>query len=553
MHAPRLRSLLCPSEGGANSCQQDPHSPSLPSPSCVSQVAPPPLVEPLEVSSGPTEGGDPAVGNTVASCLSPRLKTPPDFPPRPFSPPLQPVAVDSGAAGGGGARVWGAELGVAKHGGADLEVVALGVPLASAGGPCSGGTGGIGAGGSGAGGAGAGGRGAGGAGARGAGAGGAAAGGAGGTGAGGTGASGTRGSGEQQSSTLHHLVSLPHVATEFPVTGTTPPLMFPPPNLSQAPLPTDSPLPDPSRYSPFPESLTERREPESCASSPATSPVRARASCARPHPVPSEDTMALRSSSVAQRLVQPSPPESSLSHVPDPESDLVHATSPIVTHVLTTLVIDHTFESAAASALVAELVDFAAAFHLDYFASLVSKSESDYPPSVGGELALGCDVIEDRQFELKCLVAAVPHLASMLLASEGVPDALDILTPRSYAELITSPYSSQWQTVMDAEMASWNSTSNYIDAIPPPRANIVNGMWIFRVKRPPGSPSVFKARYAARVFSQCLGVDFFQNFSPTPKIATIWVLLHVAEQCDNELHSLDFSTTFLQGSLHEEI
>ncbi|CAI7801234.1 unnamed protein product [Closterium sp. NIES-53] len=78
-------------------------------------------------------------------------------------------------------------------------------------------------------------------------------------------------------------------------------------------------------------------------------------------------------------------------------------------------------------------------------------------------------------------------------------------------------------------------------------------MWIFRVKRPPGSPPVFKARYVARGFSQRQGVDYFQTFSPTPKITTLRVLLHVAAQRDYELHSLDFSTAFLQGSLHEEI
>ncbi|CAI7736671.1 unnamed protein product [Closterium sp. NIES-53] len=73
------------------------------------------------------------------------------------------------------------------------------------------------------------------------------------------------------------------------------------------------------------------------------------------------------------------------------------------------------------------------------------------------------------------------------------------------------------------------------------------------LKRPPGSPPVFKARYVARGFSQREGVDFFQTFSPTPKMTTLLVLLHVAAQRDYELHSLDFSTAFLQGSLHEEI
>ncbi|CAI7832009.1 unnamed protein product [Closterium sp. NIES-54] len=78
-------------------------------------------------------------------------------------------------------------------------------------------------------------------------------------------------------------------------------------------------------------------------------------------------------------------------------------------------------------------------------------------------------------------------------------------------------------------------------------------MWIFRVKRPPGSPPAFKARCVARGFSQRHGVDYFQTFSPTPKMTTLQVLLHVTAQRDYELHSLDFSTAFLQGSLHEEI
>ncbi|CAI7912404.1 unnamed protein product [Closterium sp. NIES-54] len=69
-------------------------------------------------------------------------------------------------------------------------------------------------------------------------------------------------------------------------------------------------------------------------------------------------------------------------------------------------------------------------------------------------------------------------------------------------------------------------------------------MWTFRVKRPPGSPPVLKSRYIARGFRQRQGVDFFQTFSPTPKMTTLWVLLHVAAQHDYKLHSL---------GLHEEI
>ncbi|CAI7906488.1 unnamed protein product [Closterium sp. NIES-54] len=242
--------------------------------------------------------------------------------------------------------------------------------------------------------------------------------------------------------------------------------------------------------------------------------------------------MALCPSSVPLRVPLPAPPESSLPEVPHPESDRARAASPTVSRLLATAVTDPSFESAAASALVAELLDFAAACRLDYATALLAESTSVSPPSVGGECALGTDVLEDRQEDIECLATAVPRFASMLLAPEGDPDAPEIPTPRSYAEAITG---------------------TYVDNVPPSGANIVDGMWIFMVKRPPSSPPAFKARYVARGFSQRQGVDYFHTFSPTPKMTTHQVLLHVAALRDHELTSLDFSTAFLQGSLHEEI
>ncbi|CAI7809565.1 unnamed protein product [Closterium sp. NIES-53] len=246
--------------------------------------------------------------------------------------------------------------------------------------------------------------------------------------------------------------------------------------------------------------LTERREPASCP----VSPVRTarRAPHLRPPPVPSTHAMAIRPSSVPLRVPLPAPPESSLLEVPNPASDSACAASPNVSRLLATAVTDPSFESATTSTLIAELLDFAAACRLDYATALIAESVSASPSSVEGECALGTDVLEDRQEDFESLAAPVPRFASMLLAPEGDPDAPDILTPRSYAEAIMGPYSSQWQAAMDAEMASWKSTGTYVDVVPPPGANIVHGMWIFRVKRPPGSPPVFKARYVARGFRQ---------------------------------------------------
>ncbi|CAI7829142.1 unnamed protein product [Closterium sp. NIES-54] len=137
--------------------------------------------------------------------------------------------------------------------------------------------------------------------------------------------------------------------------------------------------------------LTERRE---LASHPV-SPVRParRVHRSRPPPFPGTHAMARHPSSVPQ----PAPPESSLLEVPDPESDRACATSPTISCLLATAVTDPSFESATASALVAELLNFAAACRIDYATALDAESASASPPSVGGECALGTDVLEDRQ------------------------------------------------------------------------------------------------------------------------------------------------------------
>ncbi|CAI7911376.1 unnamed protein product [Closterium sp. NIES-54] len=140
--------------------------------------------------------------------------------------------------------------------------------------------------------------------------------------------------------------------------------------------------------------LTERREP---ASRPASLVrIGRRVPRPRPPPLPGTHAMALRPSSVPLRVPLPAPLESSLPAVPDPESDRARAASPTVSRLLATGVTDPSFESTAASALVAELVDIAAARRLDYATALVAESQSASPPPVGCECALGTDILEDR-------------------------------------------------------------------------------------------------------------------------------------------------------------
>ncbi|CAI7849832.1 unnamed protein product [Closterium sp. NIES-54] len=266
-----------------------------------------------------------------------------------------------------------------------------------------------------------------------------------------------------------------------PVSG--PPLPPPNPSLSAFPPPL------PSLSPPLSHAWPSRRSPRACSSS----------------PVPFTD---LRTS-----LFRSSPPRSSPSVLPSPPelaltaslstlvTDYYRMYRPVLSHILASLVTDPRASMSSVSTLTAAVTEFASTRCLDYATGLVAAPPTS-PLAVGGESALGCDALEDRQFELEFLAAASPHLCAMLLAPEGDPDALDIPTPRTYAEAVSGPWASQWRAAMDSELASYRSTGTYVDKVPPPGANVVDGMWIFRVKRPPGSPPVFKARYVARGFSQ---------------------------------------------------
>ncbi|CAI7803177.1 unnamed protein product [Closterium sp. NIES-54] len=225
----------------------------------------------------------------------------------------------------------------------------------------------------------------------------------------------------------YYVPLLPQVLGSPPSPGPPPPFLSPPPVQSQSQLQPAPPLPGPSPYSGPSRGLTERREPESHPVSPVRTVRAGRASCPRLPPVRGTHSMTQRPSTASQRVPLPSPPTSSLPVSPDLESDSLRAASPTVTRFLATAVTDPLFESCAASTLVAELVDFAAACRLDYATSLVAASASVCPPSIGGECALGTDVLEDRQEDLECFAAASPHLVSMLLAPEGDPDALVVV------------------------------------------------------------------------------------------------------------------------------
>lgn len=91
------------------------------------------------------------------------------------------------------------------------------------------------------------------------------------------------------------------------------------------------------------------------------------------------------------------------------------------------------------------------------------------------------------------------------------------------------------------------------DLVPPPRhANIIFGKWLYRQKlNADGSLARYKARWVVRGFSQQLGLDYDETFSPVVKPATIRTVLSLVISSDWPIHQLDVKNAFLHGTISE--
>lgn len=67
------------------------------------------------------------------------------------------------------------------------------------------------------------------------------------------------------------------------------------------------------------------------------------------------------------------------------------------------------------------------------------------------------------------------------------------------------------------------------------------------------SQTHLKARFVAKGYSQQLGIDYGETFSPTANLTSIRVLLQKAAQENLLLHQMDVKTAYLHAPIDYEI
>jgi len=93
------------------------------------------------------------------------------------------------------------------------------------------------------------------------------------------------------------------------------------------------------------------------------------------------------------------------------------------------------------------------------------------------------------------------------------------------------------------------------DVVPRPQGKaVVTSKWLYKIKHEvDGSAEKYKAHFVARGFSQKEGIDYDKIFASVTRYTTIRSIIALTASQGWNLHQMDVTTTFLHGSIKEEV
>ncbi|OMO62973.1 Reverse transcriptase, RNA-dependent DNA polymerase [Corchorus capsularis] len=111
-----------------------------------------------------------------------------------------------------------------------------------------------------------------------------------------------------------------------------------------------------------------------------------------------------------------------------------------------------------------------------------------------------------------------------------------------------------WKEAMYEELEAPHRNKTWELVPPPSDRNVIGCKWVVRVKKnSDGSISRYKARLVAKGFTQKVGLDYDETFSPIIKPVTVRMVLCITVSNGWPLHQMDVNNAFLQGELKEEV
>jgi hypothetical protein len=180
--------------------------------------------------------------------------------------------------------------------------------------------------------------------------------------------------------------------------------------------------------------------------------------------------------------------------------------------------------------------------------------------------------INDNDQAIKDLCEAVDHLTindgtasnedgqridDALAAISNIPQAdlenFNLDEPNTWDEAKSSSYSEQWEIGYREELQSLKDMGVYRllhRSQIPAGAKVRKGRPVFRLKRDAdGKPVRWKVRLVFKGFEQVYGKDYTSTTSPTARMESWRILLHIAAVNNWDAQQIDVKTAFLYGLL----
>ncbi|GJV40750.1 retrotransposon protein, putative, ty1-copia subclass [Tanacetum coccineum] len=112
----------------------------------------------------------------------------------------------------------------------------------------------------------------------------------------------------------------------------------------------------------------------------------------------------------------------------------------------------------------------------------------------------------------------------------------DLGEPANYKAALLDPESDKWLNAMNVEMQSMKDNEVWVLVELPPNGKTVGSKWLFKKKTDmDGAVHTYKARLVAKGYTQTLGIDYEETFSPVADIRAIRILIAIAAYYDYEI------------------
>jgi hypothetical protein len=162
-----------------------------------------------------------------------------------------------------------------------------------------------------------------------------------------------------------------------------------------------------------------------------------------------------------------------------------------------------------------------------------------------------------RMMQAPMIQVSVHEHEALLFAIKAGIAKLEMQTPETYRQAVTSPDSTKWKAAMDMEIASCINKGVWEEVKTkdlPAGANVLPCKWVYKVKvDETGAAIQHKSRITPKGFRQKEGKDYFEVFARTGMYKTMRFGLSLAAKWDHELEQLDVPTAFLNADLEEDV